>query len=531
MSRGMVTGSGSAAGSGAVPEESGGVTDILEIFDLEQLQTLQDRFSDATRVASLITRLDGTPITRPSNFCRLCAQIVRTSEEGRAACRRSDVVVGVSSRSGPTVRQCLSAGLWDAGASISVNGEHVANWLIGQVRASDIDDARVSAFVREIGADEAEFRAALAEVPTMSEKQFTQIADFLFVMAEELSTSAYENLEKTRLMAERERAAESLAHSEQRYRQLFERSPVGYQSLDAEGRFIIVNAAWLALLGYSKEEVLGKWFGDFLAPEYREAFRERFPIFKAAGRIHSEFEMIRKDGTVRFVGFDGVIGHDMNGEFQQTHCVLQDMTEERRATQALRDTNERLGKVLKSITATMGKVVETRDPYTQGHEQRVAILAGQIAEEMGLPDDDVEAIETAALVHDVGKLSVPTEILTRPGRLSATEFDIIKQHSRAGHDILSEIDFGLPIADIVLQHHERMDGSGYPDGLSGEEISMAARVLAVADVVEAMASHRPYRAALGLEQAVEEIRACPEKYDPRVTEAFLRLFEAGRVDL
>jgi PAS domain S-box-containing protein len=193
--------------------------------------------------------------------------------------------------------------------------------------------------------------------------------------------------------------------------------------------------------------------------------------------------------------------------------------------------NTRLQAVLKSITSTMGRVVEARDPYTQGHQQGVASIAVMIAEEMGLPKDDREAIEIGALVHDLGKLGVPAEILTKPGVLSHAEFAIIKCHPQIGYDILKGIDFGVPVADIVLQHHERMDGSGYPNGLSGDDIPVTSRVLAVADTVEAMASHRPYRPALGLKAAVDEIKDHPEKYDPRVAAACVRLYEANRIDL
>jgi putative nucleotidyltransferase with HDIG domain len=179
----------------------------------------------------------------------------------------------------------------------------------------------------------------------------------------------------------------------------------------------------------------------------------------------------------------------------------------------------------------MGKVVEARDPYTQGHQVGVAKLGRRIAEEMGLPSDDVDAIEIAALVHDIGKLSIPAEILSKPGALSDTEFAIIKGHSARGHEILGDIDFGWPIAETVLQHHERMDGSGYPNGLAGDEISLAARVVAVADVIEAMAAHRPYRPALGLDAAIAEISGHPEKFDPVVTAASVRLFDSGRLGL
>ncbi len=201
----------------------------------------------------------------------------------------------------------------------------------------------------------------------------------------------------------------------------------------------------------------------------------------------------------------------------------------REAEKALLAYSERLERLLKSTISTMGKIVEARDPYTQGHEVAVAGIAKTIAAEMDLPEDDCEGIEIAALVHDIGKLTVPVEILTKPGTLSDIEFELIKNHSRVGCEILGEIDFGWPVADVVLQHHERMDGSGYPAGLAGDQIMMAARIVAVADVVDAMASHRPYRPAFGLDAAVAEITGHPEKYDPQVTDALVRLQESGRL--
>jgi len=196
----------------------------------------------------------------------------------------------------------------------------------------------------------------------------------------------------------------------------------------------------------------------------------------------------------------------------------------------LRKSNLRFEKMVYGVSEAMGRIVEARDPYTQGHEVRVAQLAKLIALEMHLPGNDVDAIEMCGLVHDIGKLSVPAEILTRPGHLSDLEFALIKGHPEAGYTILEGIDFPWPVADIVVAHHERQDGSGYPKGLSGDDIPLAARVLAVADVVEAMASHRPYRPALGLDVAVAELEEHPEKYDPDVVAAFFALYESGRAD-
>lgn len=194
-------------------------------------------------------------------------------------------------------------------------------------------------------------------------------------------------------------------------------------------------------------------------------------------------------------------------------------------TSKLQESMSNLKKTLEGSIQAMAMTVETRDPYTAGHQQRVANLADAIAQEMGLPDSKIEGIRMAGLIHDLGKISIPAEILSKPGRINKIEFDLIKTHPRAGYEILKAIEFPWPIAQTVHQHHERIDGSGYPLGLVGEEILLGARILGVADVVEAMASHRPYRPALGIDKALEEISKNKGKlYDPDVAKACLDLF-------
>jgi putative nucleotidyltransferase with HDIG domain len=203
-----------------------------------------------------------------------------------------------------------------------------------------------------------------------------------------------------------------------------------------------------------------------------------------------------------------------------------------RASQAqLKESNKQLVEMVYEVAEAMGRVVEARDPYTQGHQERVARVAKLIAQDMGLPEADVNAVEMAGLVHDIGKMCIPAEILSRPGSLSEVEKGLIRQHPQSSYDILKDIAFPWPVADIALQHHERMDGSGYPRGLTGEQTLLAARILAVADVVEAMSSHRPYRPALGLDVAMAELNEHPTLYDPQVAASCTRLYEAGSLDL
>lgn len=185
--------------------------------------------------------------------------------------------------------------------------------------------------------------------------------------------------------------------------------------------------------------------------------------------------------------------------------------------------------IIEAMVAAFVTLVETRDPYTAGHQQKVARLSSKIAEEMGLPKDQAEAIRLAATIHDIGKMYVPAEFLNRPGKLTEIELSIIRLHPRVGYDILRPIAFEHPIPEIVWQHHERLDGSGYPQGLAGENILLEARIIAVADVVEAISAHRPYRPSLGLERAFEEIEKNGNVlYDPQACQACLRLFREKR---
>jgi putative nucleotidyltransferase with HDIG domain len=194
-------------------------------------------------------------------------------------------------------------------------------------------------------------------------------------------------------------------------------------------------------------------------------------------------------------------------------------------TEKLEESYKKSQIILDGIVKTLSKIIETRDPYTSGHEDQVAEIACKIAKEMKLTEEQIEAIHIAATLHDIGKISVPSEILTKPGRLSDLEREMIKTHCKVANDLLINIEFPYPIAEIIFQHHERMDGSGYPRGLKGQNISIEARIIGAADVLDAMASYRPYRPALGVDAAIEEIvKFSGITYDPAVVDACLKIY-------
>jgi len=206
--------------------------------------------------------------------------------------------------------------------------------------------------------------------------------------------------------------------------------------------------------------------------------------------------------------------------------TVQNINERKQAEQQIKQGYEKLQRTMEATINTISKIIEIRDPYTAGHQNKVSQLAVAIAQEMKLPEDKIEGIRIAALVHDIGKINIPSEILSKPSKLNNMEFSLIKNHPKVGYDILRRIDFFWPVAKIVLQHHEKIDGSGYPKGLKNNNILLEAKIIGVADVVEAMSSHRPYRPALGIDKALEEIYQNKGiLYDPEVVDVCLKLFK------
>ncbi|CEN56161.1 HD-GYP domain-containing protein [Candidatus Methylopumilus turicensis] len=205
--------------------------------------------------------------------------------------------------------------------------------------------------------------------------------------------------------------------------------------------------------------------------------------------------------------------------------VVRDISQRKKTELEIQSYLLRLENVMQDTLQVLAKAVDMKDPYTAGHQNRVGLLAKEIALTMGMSANEAENLRLIGLIHDIGKIGIPAELLTKPTRITALEYELIKTHVQIGYDILKNVNFMIPVADAVLQHHERLDGSGYPNHLKGSQILLEARIIAVADVVEAMSSHRPYREALGLEAALADIESGKgTKYDPVVADACLKLF-------
>jgi len=275
------------------------------------------------------------------------------------------------------------------------------------------------------------------------------------------------------------------------------------------------------LFGYTLEEIKDKNINEGMIFPQNNTVKESERLTRLAleGKV-VVFEAIRKKKNNSLISvIISVALVITEGQHRGVIAFYQDITERKQA-------EERLKKTLDATIKTMSKIIEVKDPYTAGHQQRVSQLASAIAKELSLSPDKIEGIRVASLIHDIGKIGVPTEILSKTTTLSDIEFSLIKEHSQIGYDILKSIDFSYPVARIVLQHHEKINGSGYPNKLKGDEILLEAKILGVADVVEAMSSHRPYRPALGIDAALEEIsKNKGVLYDPEVVDICLKLFK------
>jgi PAS domain S-box-containing protein/putative nucleotidyltransferase with HDIG domain len=336
------------------------------------------------------------------------------------------------------------------------------------------------------------------------------------------------------------KAQQELERSEREYRLLAENLSEVIWTTDANFRYTYLSPSVTSLLGYSIEEAMTlSTEGSTTPSSLRNALRvmieaaakEGLGPYGKLSSVALELEMPRKDGSTVWVENRITCLLDLEGRVTGYVGVSRDITERREASRQLEQSLQKLERTLDGTIQAITRTVECRDSHTADHQRRVAQLACAIAEEMGFTHEQVEVIQVAGLLHDIGKLSLPQELLNKPGKLTDTEFQLIKTHSQTGYDILKPVEFPWPIADIVVQHHERMNGSGYPSGIKENELFIEARILGVADVVEAMNSYRPYRPPLGIDKALGQIsRNRGILYDPRVVDACVRLFTEKRFE-
>ena len=325
---------------------------------------------------------------------------------------------------------------------------------------------------------------------------------------------------------ERKQADEALRESERKYKSLIDNFQDIILTINLEGKITFASQSIKEKLGYESAETINMSILDFVQEEDHQRVMENLQKGMKGEKITGfQIQVITKSGKrVFFESFFSRVYKD--GEVVGAQAIIKDITESKRAEEELKQSFERMRKALGATVQSISMIVEMKDPYTAGHQQRVSDLARAISTEMGLSADQRDFIRTASAIHDLGKISIPAEILSKSTKLTDLEFSLIKTHSQSGYDILKDIDFPWPVADVVLQHHERMNGSGYPQGLKGDDILLEARIMAVADVVEAIGSHRPYRPSLGIDFALDEIsRNKGILYDADVVDACLKLFQ------
>ncbi|MFW6160929.1 MAG: HD domain-containing phosphohydrolase, partial [Acidobacteriota bacterium] len=313
----------------------------------------------------------------------------------------------------------------------------------------------------------------------------------------------------------RKQAEESLRKSEERFRVALKNSPIIVWSQDKDLRY---NWIYNPNPEFKPEEVLGKKDEELLPADDARVLTEIKQKVLDRGIGSREEVRTTSNGKPFFYQLVTEPLRDSQGNIIGITCASIDITE-------FRKNQQKLESDMDATIKTMSKIIDARDPYTSGHQDRVAQLSVSIALELGLPREKVKGIKTASLIHDIGKIGIPTEILSKPTKLSDIEFSLIKEHPQIGYNIIKSIDFSYPVAEIILQHHEKLDGSGYPNHLKEPEIKLEAKILCVADIVEAMSSHRPYRSALGIEAALEEITKNKGiLYDPKIVDVCVKLF-------
>jgi len=325
----------------------------------------------------------------------------------------------------------------------------------------------------------------------------------------------------------RKQAEENVKNAKDELQMIMDSVPAIILYKDTESRIVRANKALADSLKVPVKDIVGKTMEELFPKEQAEKMRKDDKEVIIFGKLKRDIiqPYDTPEGT-RWAITDKIPHKDKEGKITGIVSLSKDITVQKKSEEKLQQSYQKLKKTMDATIETVSKILEVKDPYTAGHQQRVSQLATAIAKELHLSQEKIEGIRIASLIHDIGKIGLPTEILNKPSKLSDIEFSLIKEHSQIGYDILKSIDFSYPIAQIVLQHHEKLNGLGYPNNLKRDEIFPEAKIICVADVIEAMSSHRPYRPALGIDVAMEEIiQNRGILYEPEVVNICIKLFK------
>lgn len=530
-----------------MPEHQHQETYRLEnLFDLAELQEMQDSFAIAMGVASIMTDIHGHAITKPSNYCGFCTQVIPSTEKGLDLCNQSHAVYESPVVGGPSFRYCLSAGLMDGGASIFVGDVHVANWLIGQVMDAEDSDERMMAFCRDIGADEAEFKEALSQVTRMSRKRYDEISHMLFVFARQLSTLAVQNVIQANIIEqkrEQEIKTQHLIHHDvlttlhnRRYFDQALRHQV--KTYEPPLSILMGDVNGLKMIN----DVFGHEEGDRQLVRISKLFRQVFPKEFTLARVGGdEFAILMPSTSLAtaekymkrlknlcnrqhqaLVHISVALGAATATESGENLEKVMKQAEDRMYNNKLLENRSTRSSIINSLRQTL----EEKTHETEAHCQRLKQHMLSLAQALQLPESLYADIELLAILHDIGKVAIPNHVLDKPGPLTPEEWEIMRSHSEIGFRIASRTPELISIAEPILYHHERWDGLGYPLGLSEEAIPITSRILSVVDAYDAMTHDRIYHQGISTGDALAEIRRCAgTQFDPVVAGLFLELIE------
>lgn len=515
---------------------------FIDLFDIEEIQKIQDAFALATGVASIITDIDGIPITNPSNFTCFCSELIRTSEIGLKNCMLSDSIIGLPKKDGPRIQKCLSGGLYDAGASIIVDGHHIASWLLGQILEKNYDINSMLNYADIIGVDKELYKQELEKVTQMDLEQFNKICDYLYIMAQQISTMAVKNLQlkaHIKEMQDAELVIRRLSYYDYLtniYNRRFYEEELNRLDVKRNLPLTIVlgDVNGLKLINDSFGHVMGDKLLIIIAEILKSACRDDDIVARLGG---DEFVIVlpktskaEAQGLLRRIKtsiskktlghFSLSVSFGLDTKIDETYSIekLFKTAENHMYKNKLHESPSMRSNAIDAIFKTLHE----KNKREEAHSNRVAKLCANMGVALKMTPENINELETIGRLHDIGKIAISETILNKPGKLTTKEWNEVKRHPEIGYRILSTVNELSDIADIVLYHHERYDGNGYPKQIKGEEIPYISRILTIVDSYDAMTSSRSYRDANSEEFALNELKTnAGSQFDPALVDVFI----------